>query len=551
MRDNGAQARVPSRARLAAAAIAVGALLAGLTAAAASAGPASAGPAARTGPIALTRDGAVRGLITGNTSEFLGIPYAAPPVGALRWRPPRPAVPWAGVRDATSFGPHCPQSASPFGEASTSENCLFLNVFAPAGGAPAGGAPAGRPVLVWIHGGALVSGESDDYDPTALVGHGVIVVSINYRLGALGFLADSALANRAGDAGNYGLADQQAALRWVRANIAGFGGDPRNVTIFGESAGGLSVLSQLDSRGARGLFQRAIVESGSYNLTQTSRTDAETAGAAFAAKVGCTQAVPAQVAACLRGVPVSTILADENTAGYTPDLDGKVLTQSVGTALASGQFNRVPVIMGTNHDEWRLFVALDQLAGEPAVTAANYEAQISATLGVPATVAAVIAEQYPLAGFASPPVALGAVGTDAIFACPSLAAVSSLSRFVPTFAYEFNDENAPERFLPGVGFPYGAAHASELQYLFGLSAAPIPATLTPAQQQLAAQMQGYWTSQARRGDPATPGQPAWPRFNVRTQQVLSLDEPRPTVETSFSAEHHCGFWAALGAQAGQ
>jgi para-nitrobenzyl esterase len=558
MRDNGersrahVQARVRPRARLAAAAVGVGALLAGLTSAAA-----SAAPAARTGPIALTRDGAVRGLVRGDTREFLGIPYAAPPVGALRWRPPHPAAPWAGVRDATSFGPHCPQSASPFGAASTSENCLFLNVFAPAGGstavggsAAAGGFAAGRPVMVWIHGGALVTGESDDYDPTALVRRGVIVVSINYRLGALGFLADSALAGRAGAAGNYGLEDQQAALRWVRANIAGFGGDPRNVTIFGESAGGLSVLSQLDSRGARGLFQRAIVESGSYNLTQTSRADAETAGAAFAAKVGCTQAGPAQVAACLRSVPVSTILAAENSAGYTPDLDGRVLTQSIGTALATGQFNRVPVIMGTNHDEWRLFVALDQLEGAPAVTAANYQAQIAATLGVPATVAAQIAARYPVGSFSSPPVALGAVGTDAIFACPSLAAVSSLSRFVPTFAYEFNDENAPERSLPNVGFPYGAAHASELQYLFGLPTAPIPATLTPAQQQLAAQMQGYWTSQARRGDPATPGQPAWPQFNAGTQQVLSLDEPQPAVETSFAAEHQCAFWAGIAAQEG-
>ena len=551
MRDNREnKSKRRPRARLAAVVAASGALLAGLATAAVSATPAGAAsavaaPAGQAGPIALTRDGAVRGLVTKNTSEFLGIPYAAPPVGALRWRPPQPAARWAGVRSATSFGPHCAQSASPFGEASTSENCLFLNVFA-----PASGIRAGLPVMVWIHGGALVTGESDDYDPTALVQHGVIVVSINYRLGALGFLADSALASRSGDAGNYGLEDQQAALRWVQANIAGFGGNPHNVTIFGESAGGLSVLSQLVSPGARGLFQRAIVESGSYNLTQTSRADAETAGAAFAAKVGCTQSTPAQVAACLRAAPVSTILADQDSAGYTPDLDGKVLTQSIGTALASGQFNRVPVIMGTNRDEWRLFVGLDTLEGAPPVTAANYQAQIAATLGVSATIAAQVAQQYPVASFSSPPVALGAVGTDAIFACPSLEAVSSLSKFVPTFAYEFNDENAPQRFLPSVGFPYGAAHASELQYLFGLTTAPIAGTLTPAQQQLAAQMQGYWTSQAKRGSPATIGQPAWPQFTTASQRVLSLDEPQPAVETSFAAEHQCGFWAGIAAQEG-
>jgi para-nitrobenzyl esterase len=548
MRKNGTQWRAwaRGRSRLIAGGVAIGALLAGMTAAAASAAPS--GQAGRSGPgsglVVATRDGAVRGMTAGTTNEFLGIPYAAPPVGALRWRAPRPAARWHGVRAATAFGAHCPQAASPFGQGSTSENCLFLNVYAPAGTHRLGDLP----VMVWIHGGALVTGESDDYNPAAMVAKGVIVVTINYRLGALGFLADSALANRAGDAGNYGLMDQQAALRWVQANIRGFGGNRRNVTVFGESAGGLSTLSQLDSPGARGLFQRAIVESGSYNLTQTSRAAAETAGAAFAAKVGCTQTTPAQVAACLRTVPVATVLANETSAGYTPDLDGKVLTQSIGTALASGHFNRVPVLMGTNHDEWRLFVALAELEGGPAPTAANYQSMISSTLGVPAAAAAAIAAVYPVSAFPSAALAIGAVGTDAIFACPSLQAVSSLSKFVPTFSYEFNDENAPELSLPNLGFPYGAPHASELQYLFQLGTAP--SALSPAQQQLGTQMQGYWTSQAKHGNPATRGQPAWPQFNVSTQKVLSLDEPQPTVETNFSAEHHCAFWAAAAAAAG-
>jgi para-nitrobenzyl esterase len=487
-------------------------------------------------PVVATASGLVRGTTTGNTREFLGIPYAAPPVGNLRWRAPQPAARWPGVREATSFAPHCPQPGSPFGVASTSEDCLYLNVYA-----PAGGHLGNRPVMVWIHGGALVTGESDDYNPAGLVRNGAVVVTINYRLGALGFLADSALARHpGGPAGNYGLMDQQAALRWVQRNIRGFGGNPRNVTVFGESAGGLSTLSQLVSPGARGLFQHAIVESGTYALTQATLASAESAGAAFAAKVGCTT----NTAACLRSVPVATILANENagTGGYQPNIDGDVLPQSIGTALSSGQFNHMPVIIGTNRDEWRLFVGLTRAEGGPAVTAANYQAMIASTLGVPATVAAAIAAQYPLSDFASPAAALGAVGTDAIFACNAVTAEDALARYVPTYAYEFSDENAPEVFLPPEGFPYGAAHASEIQYLFTLNAEAFPATLTPPQQQLAATMRGYWTNLATFGTPAG----GWPRFSVAHPVWRNLVPPRPQNETGFPAEHHCSFWAAAG-----
>jgi len=392
--------------------------------------------------------------------------------------------------------------------------------------------------MVWIHGGALVVGESDDYNPAALVAHGVIVVTINYRIGVLGFLAHPALASYpGGPSGNYGLMDQQAALRWVQRNIRNFGGDPRNVTLFGESAGGLSVLSQLVSPGARGLFARAIVESGTYDLTQAPLATAEAAGEAFAAQAGCAS----QTAACLRSLPVSTILDNEDSAGYTPDIDGRVLTQSIGPALASGQFAHVPVIIGTNRDEWRLFVALSTLEGAP-VTAANYLAMISSTLGVPAAAAAVIAAVYPLSDYPSPSVALGAVGTDAIFACPALTAEDSLSKYVPTYAYEFNDENAPELFLPPAGFPYGAAHASELQYLFTLSNVAFPTPLSAPQQQLAAAMQQDWTNLAQRGFPGG----GWPRFDAASPQWLSLVPPQPQAETGFAAEHHCAFWAAAG-----
>jgi para-nitrobenzyl esterase len=500
------------------------------------AGP-TAAPAKRqvpaTNPIVTTADGKLRGRAAGTIDEFLGIPYAAPPVGPLRWRPPQPAAHWAGVRPATRFGPHCPQYGSPFGMASMSENCLYLNVYVPAG-SPRG---SSLPVMVWIHGGDLTAGESNDYNPAGLVRDGVLVVTINYRLGALGFLAHPALAAPGGASGDYGLMDQQAALRWVRQNIRQFGGNPRNVTIFGESAGGLSVLAQLVSPAARGLFAKAIIESGSYSLLQPSLATAEASGEAFAAKAGCAS----QTAACLRSLPVQTILNDQGAVG--PDIDGTVLPQSIGTALASGDFTHVPVINGTNHDEWRLFIAIFRPLTGP-VTAANYQSMIASTASVSPAEAAVVAAHYPLSSFASPAEALGAVGTDAIFACPALAMDQELSRFTPTFAYEFNDELAPERFLPPIsGFSYGAAHASELQYLFQLNDSPIPGTLTPEQQRLAASMQRYWTNFARQGSPSSPGEPPWPQFGNDSERMISLIPPTPQAETGFAAEHQCGFWA--------
>ena len=484
--------------------------------------------------VVATTDGSIRGKPAGAMDEFLGLPYAAPPTGPLRWRPPHPPARWRGIREATQFAPHCPQPTSYFGVASTSENCLYLNVFV-----PSAGSNHPLPVMVWLPGGALLVGESNDYNPAGLVRRGVIVVTVNYRLGALGFLAHPALASTpGGPSGNYGLEDQQTALRWVQANIGRFGGNRRNVTLFGESSGGLSVLAQLASPGARGLFSRAIAESGTYNLTQTPLATAEAAGKAFAAKAGCAS----QTAACLRSLPVKAIVENENFAGYRPDIDGSVLTQSIGSALADGQFNRVPVISGTNRDERRLFVAQSQLPPEdgPPVTAANYRAMIGAMLGVPATAAPAIAAEYPLTAYPSPALALGAVGTDAIFACPALTVDQSLSKYVPTYAYEFSDRSAPELYLPPVGFPYGAAHESEVQYLFNLSNTRYPAPLSPAQQDLATAMQQDWTGFAKAGAPTTS---AWPRFDSSSQQMLSLVTPQPRVQTSFAAEHHCAFWA--------
>jgi para-nitrobenzyl esterase len=482
----------------------------------------------------------VRGVATGTIHEFLGIPYAAAPVGELRWRPPQEPERWHGVRDATSFGAHCPQVATPFGTPSTTEDCLFLNVFTPA--KTNEGRPHLLPVMVWIHGGGLVVGESDGYDPSKLVAEDVIVVTINYRLGELGFLAHSALAAETpnGAAGNYGLLDQQAALRWVQRNIRAFGGDPDNVTIFGESAGGLSVHSQLASPLAAGLFHRAIVESGAYSLVQPSLAAAEAAGAALAASAGCVD--PSTAAACLRSLSVAAILAHQPAGTMVPNLDGFVLPQTVGSAFGTGQFNRVPVIEGSNHDEWRLFVAQTEATTGIPLTAAGYIPAIAATLGVPLPVAAAIANEYPLAAYQSPSVALGAVGTDVVFACNARLSSRMLSRYVPTFQYEFDDPNAPMLFFSSISFPTGAYHASELQYIFHVLETPVPSPgLTPAQRQLSETMMDYWTQFARSGDPNSHGTPAWPLYSS-SDQFQSLRPPTPATSTGLATDHKCAFW---------
>ena len=492
------------------------------------------------GPVVTTSDGRVRGISSGGVDQFLGIPYAAAPLGDLRWRPPQPNAGWQGVRDASKFASHCPQLGTPYGLPSTTEDCLYLNVFTP--GKTNNGQPHLLPVMFWIHGGALIVGESDGYDPMPLVANDVIVVTINYRLGWLGFLAHPALtAESPQDAsGNYGLMDQQAAMRWVQRNIRHFGGDPSNVTIFGESAGGLSTHSQLVSPLAAGLFEKAIVESGAYSLTQPTLAAAEASGTKFATAAGCAS----QTAACLRALSVSTILAAPTPSSIVPNLDGYVMPTSVGPALAAGQFNRVPVIEGSNHDEWRLFVAQTEKATGTPLTAAGYIPAIQATLGVSAGVAAFIASKYPLANYSSPSVALGAIGTDAVFACNARVAAHALSNYVPTFQYQFSDENAPMLyFAPPISFPTGAYHASELTYIFDLVGTPVPPPpFTPPQQQLSAAMAAYWTQFARSGDPNATGAPVWPQYMAASDQFESLQPALPVTGTGFSADHQCAFW---------
>ena len=541
------------RAPLAACCAALAALaLAAAGATAATAGTRAVASGSGGAPIATTGDGAVRGVAAGSINEFLGIPYAAPPTGHLRWRPPQPPAEWQGVRDATQFGPSCPQPPehnATFPPGPISEDCLYLNVYTPAhsGGDLRSSDEGGRPVLVWIHGGGLTSDASRNYDPAKLAADGVVAVTINYRLGALGFLAHPALASRpGGPSGNYGLMDQQAALRWVRDNIARFGGSPHNVTIAGESAGGLSVLAHMVSAGSRGLFQKAIIESGSFALNQRPLAAAEAAGQAFAAQAGC----PDQTAACLRHLPVSD-LVNPNFIEIPGVVDGKVLTEPIGTALAAGRFARVPVLNGTNHEEERIFVSIGltvsqgtdvPIAHQP-VNPDNYQANISAALGVSAARAAEIAAEYPLTAYPFPWVAFSTLVGDASFACPALQIDQETSQRVPAYAYEFNDDTAPPIFTGPILPPPVATHESELQYLFDLPNAHFPTPLNPGQQALAASMQAAWAHFAATGNPATAAVP-WPAISANSTPMLSLVPPQPQLETDFATRHHCAFWAA-------
>ena len=500
-------------------------------------------------PIALTESGLVIGSTTDGGNEFLGIPYAAPPVGALRWRPPKRYGFFPGfVLEATQFGSACTQPGG-IGR----ENCLFLNVYTPQkeSGDRRG---HGLPVMFWIHGGGLIDGSSTPYNPERLVKRGVIVVTIHYRLGYLGFFAQSAIDAEGHLNGNYGLMDQQFALGWVRRNIASFGGDPDRVTIFGESAGGQSVYAQLASPLAAGMFRGAISESGSYaefqdyfsnivtlGVGETQGTTAVPSGAAIADSVGCTN----QTASCLRAVPASTMVAAEPFPLY-PFVDGTLLTQTMSAAFASGEFNHVPVISGTNHDEYRLFVALDRdLVGNPILTSAEYDSAV-ATLWGPALAPPVLA-LYPFASYPTGGEALGASGTDGAFSCAARIADQSLAKFVPTYTYEFNDENAPpaqSAFGGLLTFPLGAYHSSELQYLFpGIDVFGLPVTLSSQQMQLSDAMVRYWTQFAKKGDPNFSGEPLWSPYSASTDEFQSLIPPAPVVESNFDSSHQCStFW---------
>ncbi|HUH85312.1 MAG TPA: carboxylesterase family protein, partial [Stellaceae bacterium] len=320
-------------------------------------GGAGAAQAAFSTDVVATTSGLVRGSSDGRVDSFLGVRYGRSTAGANRWTAPKLAEFAFGIFDATTPGDSCPQPINPFAATNTqSEDCLFLNVWRPHD------AHFGnhRPVLIWIHGGALINGAGAAYDPEVMVEEsGIIVVTINYRLGALGWLANAALADANGDSGNYGLMDQQLAMKWVHDNIFFFGGDPEQVTIAGESAGGLSTLTNMASPTAKGFFRGAIVESGAYMLFDVqSLAVQEALGAKFATAVGCTETGDAAIAACLRNVPVATLLANEGANGASPTAGVATLPQALSQAFTSGEFNQVPVINGTNANEGRLFEPL-------------------------------------------------------------------------------------------------------------------------------------------------------------------------------------------------
>jgi para-nitrobenzyl esterase len=383
---------------------------------------------------------------------------------------------------------------------------------------------------------------------------GVVVVTINYRLGALGWLVHPAFAaSPGGPAGNYGQMDQQAALRWIQRNIARFGGDRENVTIAGQSAGALSVLAHLISPGSRGLFQRAIVESGSFALNQLSLAQAEAFGEKFANVSGCAD----QSAACLRGLAVTTLLNNFPGAAIPGVVDGAVIPESFGTALAAGRFARVPVLNGITHDEQRVFVFGLQLTVTGGffvpvpvpwyqITAQNYQSVISAVLGVSAARAAAIAAEYPVGSYPLPAIAFSTLDSDAWWACPALQMDVWTSKRVPTFAYEFDDDNAPARYFPSFPPPVAAAtHLSELPYIFDLNDAPNQTPLTPDQEVLAASMRAAWASFAGAGDPSEESNVRWPSFGGGdSSRVVSLIAPQPVVIRDFASRHHCAFWAA-------
>jgi para-nitrobenzyl esterase len=502
-------------------------------------------------PIALTESGVVIGATTNSVSQFLGIPYAAPPIGNLRWRPPKRFGFFHGFfLEATQFGSACTQPGG-----IGSENCLFLNVFTPQLKSDHDG--HGLPVMFWIHGGGLINGNSTPYNPVELVRRGVIVVTLNYRLGFLGFLAQSAVDAEGHVNGNYGLMDQQFALKWVRRNIAGFGGDPNRVTIFGESAGGQSVYAHLASPTASGLFRGAIAESGSYaefqdyfsnviTLAQGETTGSTSvpSGAAIADSVGCTN----QTASCLRAVPAATMVAQEPFPLY-PFVDGTLLTQTIAAAFASGQFNQVPVIAGTNHDEYRLFVATGyDLVGNPILTSTEYDTAVNALWG--STLAPSVLALYPFSSYPFGGEALGASGTDGVFSCPARNVDQALSQLVPIYAYEFNDENAPppqSAFGGLLTFPLGAYHSAELQYLFpGIDVFGLQVSLSPEQKKLSQAMVSYWTQFAKTGNPNSLGEPPWSPYSTSTDEFQSLIPPTPVVESNFDAGHQCSmFWNAF------
>ncbi len=481
--------------------------------------------AAASANLVVTANGPVRGVADGDLRTFRGIPYAAPPVGERRWQPPQPHPSWTAVRDAVEFGTPCWQNRIDGfydrGDIPRSEDCLHLNVWTRSN--PGDNAP----VMVWIHGGALLIGHGhlDVYDGAALTEQGVVLVSINYRLGALGFFAHEALTEESAHqaSGNQGIQDQTAALQWVQANIAAFGGDPDNVTIFGESAGSWSVCYQVATPLAKGLFHRAIGQSGGCfaphpHLDQAGTTP-QSARSAHAVGAELGEVLGTQDLAALRAIPAETLYAKVAQAQWNPgtlvNVDGHTFPAQMSEIFAAGAHNRVPTMIGSNADEgttlWVDFTEQDADA---------YRAGVEQAWGGRAET---ILEAYADDAEISIQRAQQQIRSDVLFAWQMRTWARALAPFPePAYLYFFSH-------VPDLGGDYGtglgAYHAAEIAYAFGNIATTVGGasrTPRPSDVEVSRLLVGYWTNFAKTGDPNGEGLPHWPRYEPAEDAALEL-----------------------------
>lgn len=481
-----------------------------------------------------TQSGLVRGVIEGNIRAFRGIPFAAPPLGDLRWRPPAPPLRWGGIRDASVFGNECTQI--PFsGQLAGSEDCLVLNVFTSAHSDEED--DDGQPVMVFFHGGGNFRGSTQQrpFDDPLLATHGVIVVTAEYRLGALGFFAHPLLTIEGGGAsGNYGLMDQIAALRWVRNNIKAFGGDRRRVMVFGQSSGAVDVQSLLTSPAAQGLFSRAGIESGGFLLGQTaSLSVVEANESPLLALVGCDHA--SDVLACLRAVPADVLVSVTDQAGIVMEraLEPRVLpVDPFGVLQRHG--TPVPLLIGSTREE------STGLVDDPTVPldVNGYIAAIHAEFdSYGPGVANRVLRLYPVEDYDSPEYALIAVDSDYFITCANRnVARAAAAGKMPVWHYLFTHRVTND---PGLNL-LRAFHREELFFVFGH---PEQLALPSADEiELANRLMDYWTRFAASGDPNGRGEPHWPRYG-RSDRILQLDEPPMRITGYHNPQ--CDFLTAL------